>query len=244
MENNSSASVRSWQGALILGLSIIIAAGVFSLAFYSARQTGDTLTVTGSTKQKITSDSVKWRGGFTRNAPIADLKGGYAQMKADQQAVLKFFKDNGIAEKQVDISPVFVDKPYQYDRNLPQEYVLRQDVLVQSGEVEKINKLSKNIQKLIDTGVIFSSQALEYYYTKLPELRINLLGDAVKDAKLRAEKLLESSGKGVGALKTVSTGVVQVLPVNSTDISDYGNFDTSTIDKEAMVTVKATFEIK
>jgi len=242
MDNNDQQKLI--YPSVILGVCLVIAAGIASYAFYQSRQVGDSLTVTGSTKQKIVSDSVKWRSGFTRNVPVNNLKGGYAQMKNDQTAVMKFFKDNGINETQVDISPVFVDKPFQYDRNVPQEYILRQDVLLQSDQVDKINALSKNIQKLIDSGVIFSSQGLEYYYTKLPDLRISLLGDAVKDAKARADKLMENSGSSVGTLKTVTTGVVQVLPVNSVEVSDYGAYDTSTIEKEAMVTVKATFAIK
>jgi hypothetical protein len=86
--------------------------------------------------------------------------------------------------------------------------------------------------------------SLEYSYTKLPELRVSLLSDAVKDAKARAAKLAESSGKKVDVLKSASVGVVQVLPVNSVDVSDYGTYDTSKIDKDVMVTVKAAFTLK
>jgi hypothetical protein len=37
---------------------------------------------------------------------------------------------------------------------------------------------------------------------------------------------------------------VQVLKVNSTDVSDYGAYDTSTIEKEVMVTITAVFNLK
>lgn len=52
------------------------------------------------------------------------------------------------------------------------------------------------------------------------------------------------SGKKVGSLKSVSMGVVQVLQPNSVDVSDYGMYDTSTVEKEIMITVKATFTLK
>ncbi|MDD4995997.1 MAG: SIMPL domain-containing protein, partial [Patescibacteria group bacterium] len=81
-------------------------------------------------------------------------------------------------------------------------------------------------------------------YTKLPELRISLLAEAIKDAKARAEKIAESSGKRIDVIKSASIGVVQVLPVNSVEISDYGAYDTSSIEKEVMVTVKASFNMK
>jgi hypothetical protein len=39
-------------------------------------------------------------------------------------------------------------------------------------------------------------------------------------------------------------GVVQVTQPNSVDISDYGNYDVSTIEKEVMITVRASFSLK
>jgi hypothetical protein len=78
----------------------------------------------------------------------------------------------------------------------------------------------------------------------LPELRINLLADAVKDAKARAQKIADGTGKKIGTIKTANMGVVQVLPVNSTDVSDYGTYDTGTIEKEVMITVTVLFTLE
>jgi hypothetical protein len=39
-------------------------------------------------------------------------------------------------------------------------------------------------------------------------------------------------------------GVVQVMPVGAIEISDYGSYDTSGIEKEVMTTVKATFSLE
>jgi uncharacterized protein len=229
---------------VILGVCLIIAAGIGSFTFYKVRTGTDTLTVTGSVKQKVTSDLVKWTGTFQRNIPVEDLKNGYAQMKSDEALVLKFFKDNGFDESVVRITPIFMESPFQYDPNAPKEYILRQNVEVQSNEIQKITSMAKNTQILIDQGVIYSTNSLEYYYTKLPELRIALLKDAASDAKMRAQKIAESTGLQVSSIKSANAGVVQVLQVNSTDISDYGTYDTSTIEKEVMVIVTAIFNLK
>lgn len=229
---------------VILGICLIIAAGIGSFTFYKVRAGTETLAVTGSVKQKVTSDLVKWTGTFQRNIPQENLKNGYAQMKADEVLVLKFFKDNGFDESVVQITPIFMEAPFQYDPNAPKEYILRQNVEVQSNEIQKITSMAKNTQILIDQGVIYSTNSLEYYYTKLPELRIALLKDAASDAKMRAQKIAESTGLQVGSIKSANAGVVQVLQVNSTDISDYGAYDTSTIEKEVMVIVTAIFNLK
>src|SRR5690606_2242284 len=127
------------------------------------------------------------------------------------------------------------------------EYTLRQTITVQSiteDDVTKITQLAKNTQALTNQGVIFSTYQPEYYYSKLSELRVSLLADAIKDAKARATELAESSGSRVGTLKAASTGVVQVLSPNSVEVSDYGQYDTSSIEKDVMVTVRATFTVR
>jgi hypothetical protein len=131
-----------------------------------------------------------------------------------------------------------------YDPNAPKENTLRQTVKIQSNDVDKITSMAKNTQELINKGVIFSTQSLEYYYSKLPELRIELIPDAINDAKLRAQKIAEGSGKEIVSIKSANLGVVQVLPVNSTEVSDWGTYDTTTIEKEVMIPVTVIFTIK
>jgi hypothetical protein len=92
--------------------------------------------------------------------------------------------------------------------------------------------------------VLFSTQSLEYTYSKLPELRVSLLKDAMTDARARANSIASSDGKGVGALTSASIGVVQVLSPSSTSVEDYGAYDTSSIEKEVMVTVRASFQVR
>ena len=114
-----------------------------------------------------------------------------------------------------------------------------------TNDVQKISDLSKNTSSLVtEKGVLFSTSSLEYYYSNLPAIRVELLANAVGDAKARAEQLAKAGGKSIGPLQSASSGVVQVMAPNSVEVSDYGMYDTSSINKEIMVTVKASFEIK
>jgi hypothetical protein len=229
----------------ILGGALLLSALIFSLAFYSARSSDDsTLQVTGSAKVSVTSDSVKWRFNISRLASADGLKDGYRQLDKDLGIVKGFFKKNGIEEDQLTVSPISMYENYKPDYYAPKDYNLSQNIELQSTDIEKITALAKNIQPLIDAGLLFTTSSLEYYYLKLPEVRISLMGEAVKDARARAEVIAESSGRKVGDLKSASMGVVQVLPVNSVDVSDYGSYDTTVIEKEVMVTVKASFSLR
>ncbi|MFH1182657.1 MAG: SIMPL domain-containing protein [Candidatus Moraniibacteriota bacterium] len=246
MDQKQMCNCEKLHPGKIIGISIIAAAAIFSWAFYQTRSTEDTLSVTGSAKQRVTSDTIKWTGNFSRTVLTTDLKSGYDQMDQDLRIVKRFFADQGITDKGLAISPITMDQPSSYNQSAdtPREYVLKQVVEIQSNDVAKITALAKSIQPLINQGVIFSTQSVEYYYSTLPDLRVQMLGEAVKDAKVRADEIAKSSGRKAGALKSAGMGVVQLLPVNSVEVSDYGAYDTSSIEKEAMVTVKTSFTLK
>jgi len=243
MENNNKALL--WLNTkFILGLAIIISTVIAVFAFYQVRSLDNTLTSTGSTTKQVTSDHVKWVGSFSRIVKVSSLKQGYTDMAKDLVVVQDFLKSKNIATEQINISPVFMDQNWDNAQGQEKTYTLRQTVEINSSDVASITEVSKNINPLIEKDVIFSTQSLEYTYTKLPEERIAMLADAVKDAKARAGSLAEASGKSIGQLKSASSGVVQVMSANSNDVSDYGSYDTSKIEKNIMMTVKAVFTLK
>lgn len=241
MESQQKALIS--LGVLLAG-GLIAAAGLVSRTIYDVRALSDTFSVTGSARQRVTSDSVKWSASFTRTSLAADLKGGYSKMKEDEKVVQAFLVEKGVAADSVTISPVMMSDIYKQDPNAPREFTLRQQVEVRSGDVAKITAIAKDLSPLIDKGLLFSSDYLEYTYSKLPELRVSLLGAAVTDARARATEIAGSAGMNTGALRSATAGVVQVLPVGSTEVSDYGAYDTQSIEKEVMVTVKAVFGVK
>lgn len=233
------------KNSLILGICFILGLSLVSYTLFQIKESDNTLSVTGSAKQSVSADMVKWNSSFSRTVLASNLKNGYTQMKNDETIISNFLKSNGITDAEMTISPVSMQKNYYYEKsNAPEEYTLAQNVMIQSADIEKIKNLSKNVQSVIDQGVIFSAYSPEYYYTKLPEVRVTLLPDAMKDAQNRAQSIAQSTGKKVGSLKSASMGVVQVMQPNSVDISDYGNYDTSTIEKEIMITVKASFSLR
>jgi hypothetical protein len=251
-------SALRWRALIWCVVALIIAGSVLGgtvIVTDTVRyvKTLDTslLTVTGSSQQLITSDQVKWPSSFSRQVGVDGLKDGYAQMKNDLELINRYFTTNGIDPKEVTLFPVVqtavLEQCSQPPRpgcgTTPIGYRLIQNLEVNSGDVEKLTRLAQDVSPLINQGVIFSSQRLEYYYAKLPDLRVQLLGAAIKDAQTRAETIANTSGAHLGRLTTASSGVIQVTPVNSTQVSDQGSYDTTTIQKQVTAVVRASFTL-
>jgi uncharacterized protein len=228
---------------LILGLSFIAGAYLVANTFLAVKEMDNVISVSGSAKQKVVADNARWTGNFSRTVLKDQLAGGYVTMKSDEKTVSDFLTAQGLAGK-FEISPVFMNEVYKSDSNAPTQYNLTQNITVKVDDVNKLKGIAKNSDQLAAKGIIFSANPVEYYYSKLPELRVSLLPDAIKDARDRADMIASSSGKQVGAIKSVAMGVVQVMADGAVDVSDYGSYDTSEINKEVMITVKATFSLK
>ena len=220
----------------ILGGSFLVASLVGAFTVFRLRSLNDVVSVT--------ADQGKWVSQISRSVRQSGLKGGYDQIAKDLSVVKDFLKQNGVEESGISVAPVFMMEVYNQNVEAEKQYILSQSIEVQSSDVLKIQGLSQKTGELIAKGLIYSTSSLEFYYSKLPEARVTLLSDAINDAKARAGELAKNSGKKVGSLKSATSGVVQVQSRNSTDVSDYGSYDTSKIEKQIMVTVKASFTLK
>jgi hypothetical protein len=99
------------------------------------------------------------------------------------------------------------------------------------------------ITELINQGIAINSQAPKFLYTKLSDLKIEMIGLASQDAKTRAEQIAKATGNSIGDVRSSRTGVMQVNAKNSTEVSDYGINDTSSLEKTITAVVNVSFSI-
>lgn len=245
--------------AAIIGASIIIATVVGADSFLRARRLSNVLSVTGSAEKIVASDTVKWQSSISRSVDADKMAQGSEQIKNDIQTIKKHFGDLGIQENEITVSPATVNPVCEsqngafYDRYGNQScgasrtvgYNIQQVIIVESSRVEEITGLAQTAaDKFMGQGIIFTTQNMEYYYSKLAELRLDLLSEATKDAQARAQRIAESTGRKIDILQSASQGVFQVTAKNSVEVSDYGIYDTASREKKITGVVRTSFVLK
>ena len=234
----------------ILGAAIVLAGGfvaaslIGAFAFLSARSADQTLSVTGSEKKRVLSDAVKWQVILSKEVSEGNLSMGYRDVARDVVVVQEFLKTKGRPDSAITILPPSVNEQFRFDKagsSGPRQFLVRQPIMIQSEEVARVTEVAKDVNELASRNISFETFPPEYFYSKLSDLRVELLAAAIRDAKARATEIARGSDRGVGKLKSASSGVVQVLAPNSIEIADYGQYDTGSVEKEVMVTVRATF---
>ena len=227
--------------ALILGAALIISAVIVSITIVNVKGFGQTISVTGAAYKPIRSDLAVWDGYLS--ATSADLGAAYATMKTDLAKVRQFLREQGFDSSAYALGTLSLTKNYNRERVIT-GYTLRQKVTVELEDVDRISRLANQASSLIEKGVEFESMAPRYLFTKLDEMKLEMIQAATENAKFRAEKLAESTGRGVGAPRSARVGVFQIRPLHSQQVSDYGINDVTSIDKEIASTVHVSFSFE
>jgi len=235
---------------LILVAGIIITAIILGSAVKNRNKTTNVITVTGLGKKDFVSDLIVWNGSFSKKN--YDLKAAYEQLDKDRTIIRDYLLKKGVNEKEIVFSSVNLirDFDYSYDKEGIQHstfagYNLTQNVQIESNEVDKIENLSREVTELINMGVELYSQSPEYYYTKLAELKIEMIAAATQDARTRALEIAKNAGSDLGDLKSAGMGVFQIIAQNSSeDFSWGGTFNTYSKEKTATITMKLQYGIK
>lgn len=226
-----------------IGASVIFSKGFLSVTKFMREQ----ITVTGSAQKAIKSDYVVWKGTFSRRELL--MADAYKKLGEDLQKVQKYLVDQGVAEKDIIINQIETETVYKKnekgnDTNTIEGYKLKQSAELRSNDVEKIAKISRESTGLINEGIEFYSENPSYFYTKLDELKVEMLAKATENAKLRAENMVKATGNRIGFMRSAKMGVFQITPINSTEISDWGVNDTSSLEKKVTAVVNASFSIE
>jgi hypothetical protein len=237
--------------AAVVGVSIITSVVVASRAYADrsreARKGEQTMSVKGSARQRITSDLGVWRVHVRAEGP--DLPAAYAQLERSVELARAFLGAAGFAEAELKLEAIDTNTFYERDAkgNFTRKvegYALTRSFTISTPDVRKVERAAGDVTRLIKDGVMVTSDAPEYLYTKLPELRVAILGEASKDARSRADEIARNSGCRVAEVRSAFMGPMQVVRPNGTDVSAGGIYDTGTIDKDVTVVVTLSLAIE
>jgi hypothetical protein len=239
------------RAGLFLAIGLVLAAAVIGFNYRVAKKHSDminqTIRVKGYAVKNINSDYATWTGNF--NVRAATLKAAYDQLAQNRKVVQEFLINENIPASAINFSQIRVNTNYRmnnsgYSTNEVLDYSLYQDISLESDDLQLITGVAKNISTLIEQGINISSYSPQYLYTKIEDLKIEMLAAAASNAKERAENLARSTGSKVGPLTYASQGVFQITAPHSYEVSDYGRFDTQTIEKAIKAVVTMEFAIE
>jgi uncharacterized protein len=221
-----------------------------------------TIKVIGSAKKRIISDLIEWSGALEARAP--DRTSAYKLLRDHSEKAVAFLQAQGIKPAEIQPSSVTFQEevdsveeikqipgpnntvvPMKTEKKVFKGFVTRQAITVRSSDVARVEKASREVTGLLEQGVSITSGEPSYFYTRLGELKVEMLAAAGKDARARADNILKSTGgASIKKLRNTNMGIINVNPANSTETNAEGNNDHSAFEKDIITIVRAEYELE
>ena len=225
-------------GLALLAIAFVI--GSFAIGHgIRDKNRNDVISVTGSAKKRIVSNYVVWTLSVTSQQPSAPAAA--RELTGWTTKVRSFLTGEGIEAGEISVQPISTETISR--KGQVQTYLLTRSFEIRSPRVQEVTQVADHSSQLLAQGIPLSADPPQYVYTKLTSLRPQLLAAATKDARNRAKVIVEATGAHLGKLRRVSVGVFQITSPNSTEVEDYGVYDTRTVDKEVTAVVNVTFAL-
>ena len=248
-------------GAFAISLGIVLSTWIAAGTWKEVRKRPDknNIRITGSARKRIVSDLIQWSATIEAEAP--QRTEAYIALKSGTDKAVAFLKTLGLKTEEIQTQSASISEefetiredkvlpgtsvPLRSERKESKGFRAMQVVSVSSENVALIEKASREITTLLEQGVSVTSRSPNYYYTRLGELKLEMLAEAAKDARSRADNILRSAGNtSVGKLVYADMGIININAANSTETSTEGNNDTTSRDKDIITIVHAEFEVK
>lgn len=233
--------------AISLITSTVVASQAYTFKEVQQAKQSQSITVKGYARRRIRSDLGVWRIAIRGEHP--SLSEAYKKIEACNAQLHQLLKNQGFQKSEIMVNAIETSTHYRRDKKGIQtrevvSYSLTQQFVITSKNVEKLWKSTGEVTKLIKDGHMVYSSPAEFTISTLGQIKVDILGEASADARKRAEAITSNTGCAIEDVKHVRMGVLQITRPHSTDVSSYGIYDTSTIEKDVAVVVTVTFGVE
>jgi len=146
-----------------------------------------------------------------------DLLVLYDELKAKNEAIVAFLKKNGINDNEISISaPQVIDMEADRYRSVPSpyRYNITSVITVMSDNVELVRRLMSEQGELLQKGIAVGGDEyqynVQYLFTKLNDIKPQMIEEATKNARIAAEKFARDSNSKLGKIKSANQGQITI----------------------------------
>ncbi len=235
---------KQCQGShFLFGLIVavgIAAAGYFvSQTLYNAKVAINTAEAKGLAERRVTANQVNWQIPYSvsgkNSAAIPRL---YALAEEHQKIIIDLLKEHGFKDDEIQNGPLNYNYTEYRDDNrlvVDQDHTLDGTISIESEQVNLVNKVRPKINRLLTKGINIKNVEPSFRFTKLNEIKPEMLREATKNARIAANEFAANAGVSVGGIRSALQGSFFIRDAGE----EYG--DTAKIEKDVRVVTTITF---
>ncbi|EAH8510991.1 periplasmic protein [Campylobacter coli CVM 41917] len=200
--------------SLFISVAVVLASVILAFGFNKALSDFKTLersvTVKGLSQKDVEADTLILPIKFTRSGNnLANL---YEELESDKQNIIRFLEEQGVKLDEISYnSPNIIDRlsdPYSNDTQAAYRYIGTANLLIYTKNIKLGKSILEKISSLGKLGIVtkIEDYEIEYLYTKLNEIKPQMIEEATLNARNSAIKFAQDSNSSLGKIKKASQG--------------------------------------
>ena len=236
---NTAPRIEILCAALLVAAGIAAAGWFVGRTLYNAQVAINVAEVKGLAERRVEADRAFWKIQYTVTGPDREsLPRLYEQSQGDQKKIVDLLLESGFVE--AELSPGVIEFSTEEFRDDSQKLVdskvqLTGSIDVETQKVRKVAEVRAKLNTLVAQGLAITNNAPAYHFTRLNDIKPEMVKEATTNARIAANEFAENAGVEVGGIKSAQQGGFLIRDVGE----EYG--DTRSIEKEVRVVTTITF---
>ena len=229
--------------AVILGLGLLGAGFLVGRGFERGRAADRYVTVKGLAEAFVSADLAVWPLRVTGTGD--DLGRVQDRIDADLATISGFLPEQGIEPEALQPQRVEVTdllaQPYRPEGAGENRFILAQTVIVRTEQVDLVARLNQLTGELVKRGVVLTDAGgPTYLFTRLNEIKPEMLAEATRNARISAEQFAADSGSAIAGIRRASQGLFEILARDPAP----GLFEPNQLDKQVRVVSTIEYRLR
>jgi len=239
---SSSPESKCSGGTLVL-VALIISAGIAACGYfasrtlYNAKVAVNTAQAKGLAERIVSADQATWTIGYSVSGKTkAEVPALYQQAEDQQKQIVEILRKSGFTDEEIDIEIINYSMREYRDENqtlVDENHHLGGTLSISTKQVELVAPARAEVNKLLAQGLDISNRSPTYSFTKINDIKPEMLKEAAQNARIAAAEFAENAGAKVGKIRSAYQGGFM--------IGDAGEANSSSLLKEVRVVTTIDF---
>ncbi len=225
--------------SLFLALGVSIGGFFISKTMYNAKVALNTAEAKGLAERRVKADKANWEISFkVKGKSKSEIPNLYNTAKLNQKRINELLIESGLEDDEINIGTIDYYHQEFRDENqklVDQLHFLEGNISIETDKVDLVNKVRNNVNKLIAEGIEIQNKPASFLFTKLNEIKPDMLKEATKNARAAANEFADNAGVKVGGIRSARQGNFFIRDVGD----NYG--DSKKLEKDVRVVTTITF---
>ncbi len=204
--------MKNWmKEAAILAIGMVLLGFFIKSGIEGFKEKDRAVNVKGLAEMEVPANKVIWP--LMYKIVGNDLLTLYNSINDKNDAIVRFLKSNNIKESEISVSaPEIIDMQAERYSSSPSpfRYNVTSVITVSSENVDQVRKLIGEQSELLKQGIAVTGgdyrYNVQYEFTKLNDVKPQMIEEATKNARLAAEKFAKDSNSKLGKIRNAYQG--------------------------------------